>query len=192
MSFPCPSGRGQGEGASGARLCIETLTCPDPALSPGEREKKKMSCEHEQLVHAYHDSQLAPSRRADVEAHLGGCASCSELLRDLQSISHLISTASLPHVSTASAKRYYQAWNLANHRSILRISTWLTGTAAAVLVGSLFLWPERKAENVAVSSRPSNWELVAMMPPQERTTDRPDELIELAQWMADDLSTASR
>ena len=151
-----------------------------------------MNCQHEELVHAYYDGELAPSHRAEVEAHLGECASCAELLRDLQSISRMIADAPVAEVSAASSKRYHQAWAIANQRSILRISSWLTGAAAAALIASLFLWPETKTPDVAVSARPSNWELVAMMPPPERTTDRPDELIELAQWMADDLSTAPR
>jgi anti-sigma factor RsiW len=150
-----------------------------------------MTCEKEQFVHAYHDGQFAPSQRADFETHLRQCPSCAQLLRDLQGITRMIGAASLPEVSPSSAQRYYRAWKIANQRGLLRISTWLTTAAAAVLVGSLALWPERSAPDVTIASRPSNWELVAMMPPPERTGDRSDELIELAQWMADDLSTSA-
>ena len=147
-----------------------------------------MTCDRTEQVHAYHDGQLGPAARGEFERHVAGCADCAQLLGDLRSISRLIATAPLPDVRVAN-DRYYKAWHVSRQRGMLRISSWLTVAAAAVLVGSLVLWPtspDRRGH--AVAQEAGEWEAVAIMPPPERGTDRPDEFIELAQWMAEDLS----
>jgi anti-sigma factor RsiW len=153
-----------------------------------------MTCDRETQVHAYHDRQLGPVGRQDLEDHLAECAACAQLLAELRAVSRLVSTATLPDVSAASADHYYAAWNVVRQQhGLLRISSWLTAAAAAVLVGSLVLWPSASNNvntNTAVNEPSgSTWEAVAVMPPPERGGDRPDQFIELAQWMADDLSS---
>jgi hypothetical protein len=110
------------------------------------------------------------------------------LLHDLRSITRLIRAAHVPDVPPESIARYYEAWDASRERGLLRISSWLTGAAAALLIGSLILWPRQQAPAPEMAGS-SVWEMKAIMPPPpELTLDRPDELIELAQWMADDLS----
>src|SRR3954463_16630550 len=100
-----------------------------------------MTCDHDAQVHAYHDGRLGPIERAALEAHLADCPACAQLLDDLRGVSRLIAAAPLPDVAV-SRDRYYVAWHIARQQGVLRISTWLTGAAAAVLVGSLALWPK--------------------------------------------------
>jgi hypothetical protein len=89
----------------------------------------------------------------------------------------------------SSVQHYYAAWNVSRQRGLLRISSWLTAAAAAVLVGSLVLWPKTRVNAPAAQADAGGaWEAVAVMPPPERGSDRPDKFIELAQWMAEDLS----
>jgi anti-sigma factor RsiW len=146
-----------------------------------------MSCDRFSQVHAYHDGQLGPAEKATLESHFAECAECAELLRELRGVTRLIAAGSLPDVTTPTS-RYYQAWNLARQRrSVLRISGWLTGAAAAVLVGSLVLWPRASTTETAQANIAA-WEVAALMPPPDQRGDRPDELIELAQWLSDDLS----
>ena len=148
-----------------------------------------MTCDRTAQVHAYHDGQLGPAGRADFEDHLAGCDACAQLLGELRGVSRLVSTAPLPRVSGARAQRYYSAWDVSRQRGVLRISSWLTGAAAAVLVGSLVLWPKPDVNTAtAVNESSVAWETVAVMPPPERGADRPDEFIELAEWIAEDLS----
>src|SRR5688572_1509693 len=148
-----------------------------------------MTCDRTEQVHAYHDGQLGSAARAEFEQHLAGCAGCAQLLGELRSISRLIATAPLPDVPFAN-ERYYEAWHVSRQRGLLRISSWLTAAAAAVLVGSLVLWPTSpRTPGPVVAQDTGEWEAVAIMPPPERVTDRPDQFIEIAQWMAEDLST---
>ena len=151
-----------------------------------------MTCDRTAQVHAYHDGQLGPAARGEFESHLAACAACAQLLDELRSISRLISAAPLPDVPLTSNEHYYEAWHVSRQRGLLRISSWLTGAAAAVLIGSLLLWPKSGQTSdpvVAAAPGTGEWEAVAIMPPPERGTDRPDQFIELAQWMAEDLST---
>ena len=148
-----------------------------------------MGCDRLKEVHDYNDGRMSPGQRDAFEAHLADCPDCARLLHDLRSLSRLIIGARLPEMPSTAASHYYKAWDVAaRQRGLLRISSWLTGAAAAVLLGALVLWPQRQtpAPDVAGSN---GWEINALMPPSpERPADRPDELIELAQWMADDLS----
>jgi hypothetical protein len=152
-----------------------------------------MSCEREVDVHAYHDRQLGPAARAAFEEHLANCPDCAGLLAELRAVSRLVLAAPMPATDDLATQRYYAAWDVSRQqRGLLRISSWLTGAAAAVLIGSLLLWPQGSATtDVAVSPaslQASTWEPVALMPPGDRG-ERPNELIELAQWTADDLSS---
>jgi anti-sigma factor RsiW len=152
-----------------------------------------VTCDRQAQVHAYHDRQLGPAAREAFEVHLAECAACAQLLGEVRAVSHLIASASLPEVSNASISRYYAAWNASKQRGLLRISSWLTAAAAALLIGSLLLRPDKTsgpaAPAVAVAvADAGEWEAVALMPPPERRGERPDEFIELAQWMAEDLS----
>lgn len=167
-----------------------------------------MSCDRSAQVHAYHDGQLSPASRAEVETHVAACADCAALLNDLRSVSRLVKTAPLPDIRQDVLDRYYGVWDAYHQRSVLRISSWLTAAAAAVLVGALVLWPRGRDVNTPVADGPAPvvaksvpqtptpasgpafgaWETVALMPPPERRGDRPDELIELAQWISEDLS----
>ena len=149
-----------------------------------------MGCDRLKEVHEYNDGRMSPARRSEFEAHLADCPDCARLLHDLRSLSRLIAGARLPDMPSASLSHYYKAWDVAaRQRGLLRISSWLTGAAAAVLLASLVILPQRQTPAPDVAGN-NAWELKALMPPSpERAAERPDELIELAQWMADDLST---
>jgi anti-sigma factor RsiW len=154
-----------------------------------------MSCDRAAQVHAYHDRQLGPAAREAFELHLESCSQCATLLGELRAISQAIADAPLPIVAGAQLnQRLYDAWYVAQQRGVLRMSSWLTGAAAAVLIGALLLTPKgnTSSDNPSVASGPqqqaNTWEATALMPPPERAGDRPDEYVELAQWIASDLS----
>jgi anti-sigma factor RsiW len=152
-----------------------------------------MSCNRAAQVHAYHDRQLGPAAREAFELHLNDCSDCAALLNELRVMSRAIADAPLPVASSTINERLYDAWYLAQQRGVLRMSSWLTGAAAAVLVGALLLTPQgnTSSDNASVASAPAQanvWETAALMPPPERAGERPDEYVELAQWIASDLS----
>ena len=153
-----------------------------------------MSCDRAAQVHAYHDRQLGPAAREVMALHLERCSECATLLGELRAISQAIADAPLPVASEQINQRLYDAWYVAQQRGVLRMSSWLTGAAAAVLVGALLLTPKGNTSNdnpsVATSAQQqqATWEATALMPPPERAGDRPDEYVELAQWIASDLS----
>jgi anti-sigma factor RsiW len=153
-----------------------------------------MSCPHAAIIHAYHDDELPPPARRSAEIHLAECPACAELLNDLRALSRRISAAPLPVVSDVPFDRYHGAWHVVRQRGVLRISGWLTAAAAAVLVATLLSFPssspyapvEALADAAAV--RPS-WEPVALMAPVvQDAAGRDEELLAVAQWMAEDLA----
>src|SRR6187551_798420 len=102
-----------------------------------------MSCDRAAQVQAYHDRQLGPAAREAFELHVENCSECAALLGELRAISQAIADAPLPIVAGAQLnQRLYDAWYVAQQRGVLRMSSWLTGAAAAVLIGALLLTPK--------------------------------------------------
>jgi anti-sigma factor RsiW len=151
-----------------------------------------MSCDRFAQVHAYHDDALAPSDRVAVENHLEGCEDCRALLSDLRSLSNLFAAAPLAMLSPAAMARLSRNIRAARDQGILRITSWLTAAAAAVLVGALLLWPDRGGSGGGTTIANANngpvpaLEMVAVMPPESE--EAVPEVVTLAQWMANDLS----
>src|SRR5215831_19396515 len=96
-----------------------------------------MSCDQMTQIHAYHDGDLSPAQRAQVEAHLLVCSQCRELLEDLQRLSHMIATVPLPELPARALNRMYGSWWASaqvRDRGVRRLAGWLTAAAAAILV----------------------------------------------------------
>jgi hypothetical protein len=72
---------------------------------------------------------------------------------------------------------------------MMRIAGWLTAAAAALLIGALLTAPT-PAENVPMKA--GLWEAMAVMPPAETPGEANSDLVQVAQWMADDLSLGER
>lgn len=152
-----------------------------------------MPCPEVPQLHAYHDGELPPVERAAVEAHLETCDPCSSFLNDLREITRRVRSAPLPEVVTVPFERLYDTWHVARDRGVLRIARWLTAAAAAILVGSLVLFPGRGSatdDRAATVGTTPSWEPVALMAPvvEDPGATRGEELVEVAQWMADDLA----
>jgi anti-sigma factor RsiW len=144
-----------------------------------------MTCEKAAEVHAYHDGELDPSRGGALEAHLLGCADCRDLLEELRGLTRMLNDAELPAMPDAALARLEGAWREVSERALLRITSWMTGVAAALLVGALLVWSgvRNDALNRAVVADP-----VVLATAAEPPGEPNSELIQVAQWMADDLS----
>ena len=148
-----------------------------------------MTCDRAAQVHAYHDEALAASERAALEAHLESCADCQSLLADLRGLSNLIASAPLAAMSPEAMARLGKSWRSARDRGLLRITSWLTAAAAAVLIGTLLMFHDRTAPtNTTIAvTEPAAWDTAAVMPPLNADENVP-EIVALATWMANDLS----
>ena len=145
-----------------------------------------MTCDKAAQIHAYHDGELPPAERIAIDAHLNGCASCAELLADLRRVSERVATAPMANLSPIAMARLEKSFYAASDRGVLRVASWLTAAAAAVLV-AVSLWPVKPVETTAIVSTPSPWQTFAVMPPADASDDVP-EVVAVAQWMANDLS----
>jgi len=149
-----------------------------------------MTCHRASQIHAYHDGELDATRRAVVEAHLERCAECRRLLDELQELAGLIGDAEVAEPSFQTMARFEGAWDEARgDRSVMRIGAWLSGVAAALLVGALLTVPHRGG---TTRVKPELWEAMAVTPPAESQAEGNSELVQVAQWMADDLSAGGR
>ena len=148
-----------------------------------------MDCNIEQ-IHAYHDGELAPSERAAVEAHLNDCADCRDLLADLRRVSQLVTSAPMAEMTPLAMKRMQQAWWAAQDRGVRRIASWLSAAAAAVIFAAVLFSPQSQRTD----SGGGNWQMLALTPPTSAADDEPqqDEVIDAAQWIANDLALAMR
>ena len=145
-----------------------------------------MSCEKGSQVHAFYDGELPVLMRDDIDSHIRQCGECAALLADLQAMSSMIQNAPMTPMPAATLKRVQQAWWARQDRGVLRLAEWMTAAAAAVLVGAMMLWPSGRSEN-GNRATAATWQVAAVMPPTE-SREETAEVIELAQWMANDLS----
>src|SRR3954464_14031381 len=100
-----------------------------------------MSGEKPRELRAERDGGLPVEQRVALESHLRECAECAELLRELEGLSAMFVSAPLEPLPAGAMQRIEHAWDAIQDRAVLRISSWLTAAAAAVLVGALFLVP---------------------------------------------------
>ena len=148
-----------------------------------------MTCEKAAQVQLYYDGELDSARSALFEAHLEQCAECSRLLEELGSLSRMLMKAPLPEMRPQVAPRLQGAWYVGRDRGMMRIAGWLTATAAALLVGALLTAP---APQPSAPAKAGMWEAMAVMPPAEPQGEANSDLVQVAQWMADDLSLGDR
>jgi anti-sigma factor RsiW len=148
-----------------------------------------MTCQRSSQVHAYHDGELDATRRAVVEAHLERCDECRRLLEELKDLAALIGEAEVGEASGEAMARFEGAWGEARERGVMRIGAWLSGVAAALLVGALLTMPHGSG---AAPVKPGLWEAMAVTPPAETQGEGNSDLVQVAQWMADDLSVGGR
>jgi anti-sigma factor RsiW len=151
-----------------------------------------MDCKQEH-IHAYYDDELAPSERAAVEAHLVECADCRELLAELRSVSQLVASAPMVDITPLAMKRMQQAWWAAQDRGVLRIASWLSAVAAAVIFVAVTFSPSQRPD-ATLATAGTNWQMIALTPPTpvEDEPQQQDEVIDAAQWIANDLALAMR
>jgi len=150
-----------------------------------------MTCDNAAKIHAYHDGELPSDERIAIESHLAVCDECRELLADLQKLTNIFATVELPEMPQRAVSRMYGSWHAAKaaqDRGVRRLAGWLTAAAAVVL-----LLVPLQSQRADVENRNTDVdETVAFVPPTSPREDANSELVQVAQWMANDLSVDSR
>jgi anti-sigma factor RsiW len=147
-----------------------------------------MTCDKAAQIHAYHDGELLPAQRAAIEAHLRTCVDCAALLADLRRVSALVANAPMERISPIALARLERSFYAARDRGVLRVASWLTAAAAAVLLFTMLMIPSEQPGGDATVSAAA-WQTIAVMPPADEADEPVPELVLAAQWMANDLAS---
>jgi anti-sigma factor RsiW len=147
-------------------------------------------CEHSTQVHYYHDGRLTAQSRGEVEAHLRACPECAALLADLRKLSALVASAPRAQISLDALARLRAARDIVRDRGVLRIASWLTAAAAAIVLAVLLIQPTEQLDRGDTASAAGVWQTRAVMSPEETGDGNSAELVVMAQWMADELAAA--
>lgn len=124
------------------------------------------------------------AQRGQLEAHLNDCADCRDVLNDLRRVSDLLAAAPLVELGPAAMTRFQQTWfAAAQDRGVMRIAGWLTSAAAAILIAALLIRPAPRSDDSLASALTA-----AISPPAAVTENDSADLIDAAQWMANDLT----
>jgi len=148
-----------------------------------------MICELTELVHRYHDGELAIAECHSMERHILECNECRRLFEELRGLSDFIACSPRAEMPDELVDRLYAVRRSVADGSVLRIAEWLTAAAAMLMIVTLLTWPSERNDRV---SQTVHWETVAVMPPADSRIQADSELVVMARWMADDLSLAGK
>jgi len=155
-----------------------------------------VDCEHRIRLNAYHDGELSPSERSDVETHLRHCPSCAAELAAIRRTSSAFADTA-PREPSHEQLLQWAASVRANPSDARMLLTLFrtTAVAATLLLGcalaaAAFLSQRTKAaaheamvlDHLATGSRPA---AVATDPASDAR--RSEQQVRLAQWIAHDL-----
>lgn len=151
-----------------------------------------VDCEHRVRLNAYHDGELSPAERADVESHLRDCPSCAAELAAMRRVSGTFAVTTPPepsHERLLQLARSVRA-ERSDDRMLLRL---FRGTAVAAalllacaLAGAVYLSHRTKAaaHEAMVLDHVAIWSQAAAYA-SDPVSD--EQRVALAQWIADDL-----
>jgi anti-sigma factor RsiW len=155
-----------------------------------------VDCENQVRLDAYHDGELSPAERSDVEAHLRGCPSCAAALAAIRGMSGAFADTTPREPSDEQLLQLARSVRAepSDARMLLRLFRGAAVAAAVLLAGALagaaYLSQRTKAaaheamvlDHVAMWSQPAAF---ATDPVSE--VHRSAQQVRLAQWIADDL-----
>ena len=155
-----------------------------------------VDCENKVRLDAYHDGEISPAERSDVEAHLRGCPSCTAELVAIRRMSGAFAdtTPREPsHEQLLQLARSVRA-EASDARMLLRLFRG-TAVAAAVLLacalaGAAYLSQRTKAaaHEAMVLDHVATWPQPAAFATDPVSDERQfEQQVRLAQWIADDL-----
>jgi anti-sigma factor RsiW len=144
-------------------------------------------CEHSRSVSAYHDDELPEAQRQFMASHISECLLCAYELKQLRSLSRLLTEANRPQLTAGAMKQMHQSVGKAREHLVMRTAEMLTAAAATILIiCTAWIWQGGDVSE-SVPPVPSAWETVAVTQKVDAVSELPPQL-QFAQWLADDLS----
>jgi anti-sigma factor RsiW len=141
-----------------------------------------MQCPTSHDLQRLYDGELADADA--VRAHVASCPDCAATMQSLAAMSQTVRDAALPTPSLAATDRWIRAMRATQERSVLRLASWLTAVAAAILIG-LVVWPTSSEAKPAARLTINEWETAMLTRDDAESTPAP---LATAKWMAADLS----
>jgi anti-sigma factor RsiW len=155
-----------------------------------------VDCEDQVRLDAYHDGELSPAERSNVEAHLRDCPSCAAQLAAIRRTSAAFADTTPrepPHEQLLRLARSVRA-EASDARMLLRLFRGTAVAAAALLAcalaGAAYLSQRSKAaaHEAMVLDHLAAWSQPAAFATDPVSDERRSEQqVRLAQWIADDL-----
>jgi anti-sigma factor RsiW len=155
-----------------------------------------VDCENRVRLDAYHDGELSPAERSDVEAHLRDCPSCAAELAAIRRMLGAFADTTPREPSHEQLLQLARSVRVesSDSRMLLRLFRG-TAVAAAVLLacalaGAVYLSQRTKAaaHEAMVLDRVATWPQPAAFATDPVSDGRDSEQqVWLAQWIADDL-----
>ena len=155
------------------------------------------NCELRPRLDAYHDGELSPGERSDVEFHLRHCPSCAAELVEMRQVSGAFAGTPLPEPSHEQLLHLAQGVRAERSDALMLLRLFRgAAVAAAVLLacaigGAVYLSHKTKAaaHQAMVLDHAATWSQPEALSPGATMSDagQPDQQVRLAQWIADDL-----
>jgi len=143
------------------------------------------NCEQMRRVGAYHDGELSPEEQSAFEAHVAGCAVCAAELKQLRSLSCLLTGAELPGVPAEVLQRLREAPRR-SERTFVRWAEVLMAAAAIILVVCASWTFAAVGQGTAATGAETPWATTAMTLNVDTSMSQSQVV---AQWMVNDLSS---
>jgi anti-sigma factor RsiW len=142
-------------------------------------------CSGAKRLTAYHDDELSPEERREVEAHLARCEACARELAELRALSGVLAGAKEPVVPDGMVGRVRGRLERAAQPEIVRLCRRVALAAAAVLVVcAAWLW--QSGDGAAPGAAPAAWEVAAVT--LDEALAQEGQAGTFAVWMVSDLS----
>jgi len=145
------------------------------------------ACIYSYKLNAYYDNELSHEEHRKLEQHIRGCPYCSRDLEQLQRLSGLISSVSIPDIPDDMAKRLHQSLDSLREKALLRMASMLSSVALVLLVVSSILVLRIAVKGQVATASDPEWEKTAVtLQFDAPATETPE--LQFAQWLIADLS----
>jgi anti-sigma factor RsiW len=150
-----------------------------------------VDCDKPVRLDAYHDGELSPAERAEVEAHLRECPACAAELAAIRAMSGAFADAAPPEPSREQLMQVARAVRAepSDARLLLRLFRGAAVAAAVLLAGALAAGVHLSRQTKAAAHEAMVLDHVAMPSPAAFAAGPAgaEQQVLLAQWIADDL-----
>jgi anti-sigma factor RsiW len=143
-------------------------------------------CQYADRLSAYHDDELSPPARAEVENHLAQCPACAAELARMEKLSQAFAgLRTPPQVSPRTMQRLHRRIDALPGLAIARLAEALTAVAASIVIAcGAWLWSSSAPAGAAAMPV---WEAAVLQKPAEAAPPQASE-DRLAGWIVQDLS----